>query len=45
MKTAFSTLACPNIRWRDITAMAADTGFDGIEIRGGLGLAVEHQIR
>ncbi|MDR2903789.1 MAG: TIM barrel protein, partial [Clostridiales bacterium] len=34
MKIAFSTLACPNTRWQDILAMAADTGYDGIEIRG-----------
>ena len=34
MKIAFSTLACPNSRWSDITSMAKDMGYDGIEIRG-----------
>lgn len=34
MKLAFSTLGCPEWSWVDITAMASDLGFDGIEIRG-----------
>ena len=34
MKTAFSTLACPGYDFQDITTMAADLGFDGIEVRG-----------
>lgn len=34
MKLAFSTLACPNYTWQEICAMAKDTGFDGVEIRG-----------
>jgi len=34
MKIAFSTLACPNWRWQDITSAAKDFGFDGIEVRG-----------
>ena len=34
MKIAFSTLACPNWSWQDITSGAKDFGFDGIEVRG-----------
>lgn len=34
MKIAFSTLACPDLSWREITSMASDLGYDGIEIRG-----------
>ncbi|MDD5604033.1 MAG: TIM barrel protein, partial [Eubacteriales bacterium] len=34
MKTAFSTLGCPDFSWADIYTMAKDLGFDGIEIRG-----------
>ena len=34
MKISFSTLACPDYSWSDIYTMAADLGFDGIEIRG-----------
>lgn len=34
MKVSFSTLGCPEWSWADITAMAKDLGFDGIEIRG-----------
>ena len=34
MKVSFSTLACPDLSWDEITSMAADLGFDGIEIRG-----------
>ena len=34
MKIAFSTIGCPNYSWTDIYPMAADLGFDGIEIRG-----------
>ena len=34
MKTAFSTLACPDASWEDVCSMAKDLGFDGIEIRG-----------
>lgn len=33
MKTAFSTLGCPNYEWADIFSMAKDLGFNGIEIR------------
>ena len=34
MKIAFSTLACPNASWEEILSMAADMGYDGVEIRG-----------
>ncbi len=34
MKLSFSTLACPEYSFSDIYAMAADLGFDGIEMRG-----------
>ena len=34
MKIAFSTLACPNWDWQEITSVGKDMGFDGIEIRG-----------
>ncbi len=34
MKISFSTLGCPKWSWADITAMAKDLGFNGIEIRG-----------
>ena len=34
MKLAFSTLACPNWSWHDITSAAKEFGFDGIEVRG-----------
>ena len=34
MKTAFSTLGCPDWSFGDIYATAKDLGFDGIEIRG-----------
>ncbi|MDR0670864.1 MAG: TIM barrel protein, partial [Oscillospiraceae bacterium] len=34
MKISFSTLACPNWTFSDVTAAAKDFGFDGIEIRG-----------
>lgn len=34
MKIAFSTLGCPEWSWIEITAMAKDLGFNGIEIRG-----------
>ena len=34
MKLAFSTLACPDWSWQDITSAAKDFGFDGIEVRG-----------
>ena len=34
MKTSFSTLACPTNSFTDITVMAKDLGFDGIELRG-----------
>ncbi|MDR2532974.1 MAG: AMP-binding protein [Oscillospiraceae bacterium] len=34
MKISFSTLACPEFSWSDIYTMAADLGFNGIEIRG-----------
>ena len=34
MKLAFSTLACPNWDFSEITSAAKDFGFDGIEIRG-----------
>jgi len=33
MKTAFSTLCCPNYDWKEIFSMATDLGFDGIEVR------------
>ena len=34
MKLAFSTLGCPEWSWVEITSMAKDLGYDGIEIRG-----------
>jgi fatty-acyl-CoA synthase len=34
MKIAFSTIGCPDWSWVEISAMAKDLGFDGIEIRG-----------
>ena len=34
MKISFSTLACPKSSWEDITSMAKDMEFDGIEVRG-----------
>lgn len=34
MKTAFSTLGCPNWSLKEIYATAKDIGFDGVEIRG-----------
>ena len=34
MKTAFSTLGCPNWSWNEILSAAKDLGYDGIEIRG-----------
>ncbi len=34
MKTAFSTLGCPQWSWDDILVTAKDLGFDGIEVRG-----------
>lgn len=34
MKTAFSTLGCPNWSFKEIYATAKDIGFEGIEIRG-----------
>ncbi len=34
MKLSFSTIGCPNFSWQEITAMAKDCGFNGIEIRG-----------
>ncbi len=34
MKTSFSTLACPTNSFTDITVMAKDLGFNGIELRG-----------
>jgi len=34
MKIAFSTLACPDWNFSEITSAAKDFGFDGIEVRG-----------
>ncbi len=34
MKLAFSTLGCPGYSWQEITSMAKDLGFSGIELRG-----------
>lgn len=34
MKFAFSTLGCPDWLWEEIITVAADMGFDGIELRG-----------
>ncbi|MDL2253767.1 AMP-binding protein [Ruminococcaceae bacterium OttesenSCG-928-I18] len=34
MKIAFSTLACPDWSWEDITSTAKDFGFEGVEVRG-----------
>ncbi|MDR2753065.1 MAG: hypothetical protein LBB50_02005, partial [Oscillospiraceae bacterium] len=34
MKLAFSSLGCPEYAWADMTALAKDTGFHGIELRG-----------
>jgi len=33
MKLAFSTIGCPGVSWQDMTAMAKDFGFHGIELR------------
>ena len=34
LKIAFSTIGCPEWSWIEVTAMAKDLGFDGVEIRG-----------
>ena len=34
MKLSFSTLGCPDFSWSDITSLAKDFGFHGIELRG-----------
>lgn len=34
MKICFSTLGCPEWNWGEITSVAKDLGYDGIEIRG-----------
>ena len=34
MKLAFSTVGCPDFSWAEITSMAKDLGFEGIELRG-----------
>jgi len=34
IKTAFSTIGCPDYSWTEIYPMAKDLGYDGIEIRG-----------
>ncbi|NTV89724.1 MAG: sugar phosphate isomerase/epimerase [Clostridiales bacterium] len=34
MKTAFSTLGCPQWSWDDILVTAKDLGFNGVEVRG-----------
>ncbi|MGI6684048.1 MAG: sugar phosphate isomerase/epimerase family protein [Bacillota bacterium] len=34
MKFAFSTLGCPDWLWEEIITVAADMGFDGVELRG-----------
>ena len=34
MKLSFSTLGCPDFSWTDITSLAKDFGFHGIELRG-----------
>ncbi len=34
MKISFSTLACPELEFGEISSMATDLGFDGVEIRG-----------
>ncbi len=34
MKLAFSTLGCPGYSWQEVTSMAKDLGFSGIELRG-----------
>lgn len=34
MKLSFSTLGCPDWSFRDISSIASDLGYDGIEIRG-----------
>ncbi|MDR0531749.1 MAG: AMP-binding protein [Oscillospiraceae bacterium] len=33
MKLAFSSLACPGVSWQDMTSMAKDFGFHGLELR------------
>jgi len=35
MKLAFSSLGCPELSWQDMTVMAKDFGFHGIELRVG----------
>ena len=34
MKIAFSTIGCPEMSWVELSAMAKDLNYDGIEIRG-----------
>lgn len=34
MKISFSTLGCPSWTWNEITSVAKDFGYEGIEIRG-----------
>ncbi len=34
LKIAFSTIGCPEWSWIEVTAMAKDLGYNGIEIRG-----------
>ncbi len=34
MKLAFSSLGCPDLTWQDMTSLAKDFGFHGIELRG-----------
>lgn len=34
MRFAFSTLGCPDWRWEEIITIAADLGYDGVELRG-----------
>ena len=34
MKLSFSTLGCPDWDFGEVFAVAADLGYDGIEIRG-----------
>ncbi len=34
MKIAFSTIACPRSGWDEVTSLAHDLGYDGIEVRG-----------
>ncbi|MDR3313297.1 MAG: AMP-binding protein [Oscillospiraceae bacterium] len=45
MKLAFSSLGCPELSWQDMTSLAKDYGFHGIELRGYEGTPAEELLR